>query len=95
MKAHFQNTLIFPMNFNDFMRLWGMIGVTSGHFRVTLVSLWGYFEATWRHLGSIGGPLGARWGIFGFVLGSWGLEVICKRYIGAYEGRCGSLQRYG
>ena len=64
----FQEILIFPMNFNDFMKLWGMIGVTWGHFRVTLVSLWGYFEATWRHLGSFGGPLGARWDIFGGLL---------------------------
>ena len=67
-ESSLSKTPIFPMNFNDFMKLWGMIGVTWGHFGVTLGSLWGYFEATWRHLGSFGGPLGARWDIFGGLL---------------------------
>ena len=85
MKANFQKTIIFPMDFNDFMKHWGVIGVTWGHFGGALKLLGGLWEA----LGSHWEPIGAFSGV------CWGLKVVWSMCIGAYEGHCGSLQRYG
>ena len=67
MTANFEKTLIFPMDFNDFMKHLGWIVVTWGHVGVTLRSLGGTREA-----------LGAHWELVGTSLGVfWGLKVLC------------------
>ena len=65
MKAHFQNTFSFPMDFNDFMEHWGRIGFTWGH-------SWDHSEVTWRHLGGSGSPFGSTLEYFAVALGSIG-----------------------
>ena len=55
--VHFQKTIIFKIDFNDFIKLWGEFWVDSGllgdvfwHLRVTLGPFWGHFGIT---LGSL------------------------------------------
>ena len=50
MKVRFQKTLIFPIDFNDFIKLWGEFGGDLGwlwdvfwHMSVTLGAFWGHF----------------------------------------------------
>ena len=52
MKVRFQKTFIFLTSFNDFIKLWGELGVDLGllwdvfwHMRVTLGPFWGHFGA--------------------------------------------------
>ena len=44
---HFQKTFIFPMDFNDFIILWGHLEATLGNFWVTLGLLWRYDACMW------------------------------------------------
>ena len=53
MKVLFQKTLIFPTDFNDFIKLFGGLWVDLGllwdrfwHMKVNLGPLWGHFGAT-------------------------------------------------
>ena len=74
----------------------GLLRVTlerlHAHFRI----LWGYFGVTLRLLGGIWGALEDHWELVGASLGEfWGLEMVWRKYTGAYEGHCGSLERYG
>ena len=63
---------------------------------VTLGLLWGHFGATLKLLGGIWGALGDHWELVGESLGVFSdLKVVWRRYTGAYEGHCGSLQRCG
>ena len=63
---------------------------------VTLGLLWGHFGATLKLLGGTWGALGDHWELVGASLGEfWGLEMVWRKYTGAYEGHCGSLERYG
>ena len=76
------------MDFTDFMKHWGVIGVSWGHL--------GHLGATLKLLGGTWGALGDHWELVGASLGVfWGLKLVWRRCIGAYEGHCGSLQRYG
>ena len=50
MRVRFQKAHIFPIDFNDFIKLWGELGVDLGllwghfwHMKVTLGPLWGHF----------------------------------------------------
>ena len=64
-------------------------GVASG-------LLWGHFGVTLKLLGGTWGALGDHWELGGTFLGGfWGIEVVWRKYIGACEGHCGSLERYG
>ena len=38
-ESSFSKNIHFPMDFNDFMKHWGLIGVSWGHLGVTLGSL--------------------------------------------------------
>ena len=63
---------------------------------VTLGLLWGHFGATLKLLGGTWGALGDHWELGGAFSGVfWALKVVWRRCIGAYEGHCGSLERYG
>ena len=44
--GHFRKTLIFPIDFNDFMQLWGPLDALRSH-----------FGATWTHFGVTLAPL--------------------------------------
>ena len=47
-------------------------------------------------MGAFGELWGTIWELVGASLGEfWGLEMVWRRYTGAYEGHCGSLERYG
>ena len=59
MKVRFQKTLIFPTDFNDFIKLWGEFGVDLG----LLWDVFWHMRATWGtlllHFGVTLGPLWA------------------------------------
>ena len=65
--ACFQKTFIFPIDFNDFIKLWGQLGVTLG-------SLWDTFVQFGATLGSPWGHFGSLWGHFGVALGHFGVK---------------------
>ena len=72
-QVDFQKTLIFPIDFNDFIKLWGQLGVTLGslwdtfvQFGATLGSLWGHFGSLWGHFAV---ALGRLWDHFGITSG--------------------------
>ena len=53
MRARFQKTFVFPMDFYDFMKHWNRIGATLG-------TLWGHFGSLRRYFGHFGA---ATWSI--------------------------------
>ena len=81
MKAHLNKTSIFCLDFNDFMKHWGVIRITWGHFGVTLGSFFG-------HQGDFGAlcePFRRRKALDGKCDGyMWGLGGAEKRKCGCF-----------
>ena len=82
------------MEFNDSMKHWGRVGVTWGHFGITLRSLGGTWEALGVILGSLCGYFAVALGCIGHgcgVIGSVQLPVeLCLAssffYVGSFVG---------
>ena len=65
MKVRVRKTHVFQMIFIDFMRIMKQIGITLGHFEITLGLLWVYED----HFGSLWDHFGMTWGSVGVILG--------------------------
>ena len=59
--ACFQKTLIFPIDFNDFINLRCQLGTTLGSFCSTLGSFWGTLVSLWAHFGASWPKLAPSW----------------------------------
>ena len=67
-QVDFQKAIIFLIDFDDFIKLWGQLGVT-------LESLWDTFVQFGATLGSLWGHFGSLWGHFAVALGHFGITL--------------------
>ena len=66
----FKKTFIFPIEFYDFIIIWGHLEATLGNFWVTLGLLWVYDGGFGSLLGHFGVILGSLWAHDAYM---WGL----------------------
>ena len=78
-ESTFSKNLIFPMDFNVFMKHWNRIGVTLG-------PPWGHFRSLRGDFGTLWGDFGPPWGNFGTL---WGAFEVTLGALKAYEGDLG------